>query len=278
MAFQYSLIKQSHYQEAAETLGVSVPVIKAVASVEGGSSGFVTGTNLPKILFEGHYFHKFTGGIFDNKAPTISYPKWTKDYYSSGKGEYSRLKEAIELNGNNPEPALKSASWGRFQIMGANHEPAGYATVEDFVDWMSMGETYQLFAFVSFIMNTELADELQSGDWAKFARGYNGPAYKKNNYDTKIAEQFRQKSLEAQDAASGVEFSLERGDLVLLQTALNMAIGAGLVTDGWIGNKTTNAIKTFQSTNGMPISGKIDKALCDELDIDCSHYLATAEE
>lgn len=278
MAFQYSFITRPDFQKAADTLGVSVPVIKAVAAVEGGNSGFVTGTDLPKILFEGHYFHKLTDGIFDSAAPTISYQKWTSAHYASGKGEYLRLKKAIELNGNNPEPALKSASWGMFQIMGANYELAGYQSVQEFADWMSMGENYQLLAFVSFIKNRGLADELQSGAWTDFARVYNGPGFAKNKYDIKIAEQFRRHKMQAQEEASGVSFSLERGDLVALQTALNMAISAGLVTDGWAGKKTTAAIRKFQSANGLEETGNIDKALCDALGVDCTHYLNSVDE
>ncbi|OSP56718.1 N-acetylmuramidase domain-containing protein [Pseudoruegeria sp. SK021] len=275
MAFTYSLISRADFLKAAERLGVSLAVIKAVAAVEGRGSGFINGTDLPKILFEGHHFSRLTGGVFDHKAPSISYPKWTTKNYRNETGEYARLKTAIELNHNVPDPALQSASWGMFQIMGFNHRDAGYSTVTEFVDWMSMGEDYHLEAFVSFIEAKKLGDELRSGKWADFALRYNGRDYAKNKYDTKLAQEFRKHSMIAQEEAGKGTFALERGDLAGLQAALNIAIDAGLATDGWIGPKTQTAIRKFQSSNGMPQTGEIDAALCAALDVDCSHYLNT---
>ncbi len=39
-----------------------------------------------------------------------------------------------------------------------------------------------------FIEKSNLDDALRAKDWAKFARGYNGPGYKKNSCDTKMAK------------------------------------------------------------------------------------------
>ncbi len=275
MTFQFDYIRRSDFQAAARRLEVSVPVIKAVAAVEGRNAGFLKGTDLPIILFEGHHFHRLTGGIHHRAAPSISYPKWVRSHYKGGKGEYQRLKTAVELNGDNPDPALKSASWGMFQIMGFNHELAGYDDVRDFVDWMSMGEGYHLQAFVSFIQKTGLAPKLQSGDWADFARGYNGPAFAKNKYDTKIAQQFRIHSMKAQEEAAGETLAVERGDAVELQAALNLAIGAGLATDGWIGQKTIETVRRFQEANGMEPDGVISPALFEALGIDHAPYTET---
>ena len=66
---------------AARELNVSVEVVKAVASVEARGTGFISGTDLPIILFEGHHFHRFTGGRYDKDFPSISYPKWTQRFY-----------------------------------------------------------------------------------------------------------------------------------------------------------------------------------------------------
>jgi hypothetical protein len=82
--------------------------------------------------------------------------------------------------------ALKSASWGRFQIMGFNHVLAGHPTVDLFVDAMHRSESAHLDAFGAFLRSTGLADSLKNKDWAKFAKGYNGPAYADNKYDIKL--------------------------------------------------------------------------------------------
>jgi hypothetical protein len=52
-------------------------------------------------------------------------------------------------------------------------------------------EANQLRQMASFIRSAGLQDELQKKDWAKFARGYNGPGYAKNAYDTKLAAAYK---------------------------------------------------------------------------------------
>jgi hypothetical protein len=43
---------------------------------------------------------------------------------------------------------------------------------------------------VEFIKSEHLDDDLRRHSWASFARGYNGPGYRKNQYDTKLAAAF----------------------------------------------------------------------------------------
>src|ERR1700676_2885283 len=75
------------------------------------------------------------------------------------------------------DAALKSASWGKYQIMGSNFAQCGYDTVDAFVLDMCHDEGYQLDAFVAFIQNAgdTLLQSLQNKDWPTFARYYNGP-------------------------------------------------------------------------------------------------------
>jgi hypothetical protein len=64
---------------------------------------------------------------------------------------------------------------------------------------------------------------------------------------------------------------MARGDAVALQVALNAALGEALpeklATDGWIGEKTTLAIKLFQRTKGMPDTGEPSRDVLDALGI-----------
>jgi hypothetical protein len=147
-----------------------------------------------KILFEGHIFHRFTKGIYDTKKPHLSYKIWTKQFYRKGSEEFSRFMEGLALN---KEAALLSTSWGRFQIMGFNYKICGYNSVTEMVTaFYSSGEPEQLKAFINFIKNTKvdnisLFEHLKAKRFAKFAQGYNGKSYKKNNYDTKLLEHYR---------------------------------------------------------------------------------------
>ena len=181
-------LTEADWQRAAQTLGVDVATIKAVAEVEASRSGFLA-DGRPKILFEAHQFSERTGGRFDRSHPGISSPRWNRDLYVGGAGEHTRLAEALALD---PTAALESASWGRFQIMGFNHEAAGFANVEDFVADMRQGEGRQLDAFVNFIRaDATMHRALQAHDWAGFAERYNGERYAENQYDTRLAEAYR---------------------------------------------------------------------------------------
>lgn len=181
-----SLITEEAWEEAAATLGCDLAAIHAVADVESAGSGFLPSMR-PKILVEGHLFHKFSGGKYDKSHPTISYPNWTKQFYIGGEGEYKRLNEALALD---PKAAMMATSWGRFQILGMNFELAGYASVDDFVTAMRASEDDHLRAFVNFVKAKRLDVALQKRQWADFARGYNGAAYKKNNYHTRLAASY----------------------------------------------------------------------------------------
>ncbi|HAF23464.1 MAG TPA: hypothetical protein DCK93_11245, partial [Blastocatellia bacterium] len=52
-------------------------------------------------------------------------------------------------------------------------------------------EADQLDSFVRFVDVNGLAKYLRTKNWAAFARGYNGPKYKINPYDTKLAAAYK---------------------------------------------------------------------------------------
>ncbi len=175
-------ITEDDYNKAAKSLDCEVAVIKAVAEVETSGDPFLI-SGKPKILFEAHIFSRNTGNKYDTTKTNISSRSWNRALYKGGEKEYDRLKEAMELD---RLAALKSASWGRFQIMGFNHKASGFTDVESFVKAMFKSEAEHLNAFVSFIKSNKLDNSLKNKDWASFAKGYNGSSYKENKYDTKL--------------------------------------------------------------------------------------------
>lgn len=186
-------MKDADFQAAAELLGCEVAAIRAVAEVESGRGGF-NPDGSPVTLFEGHIFHRHTGGRFDESHPDLSYPKWTKVHYGKGwQAEQDRLWRAMGLDN---EAALKSASWGRFQIMGFNHRACGFDTVQAFVEAMRTGEREQLLAFCAFLKTEGIDKALRERDWTTFARRYNGPAFAENQYHTKIAAAYAKHATE----------------------------------------------------------------------------------
>ncbi|HEY5885666.1 MAG TPA: N-acetylmuramidase family protein [Pyrinomonadaceae bacterium] len=185
-----NLLTESDFKEAAEMLNCDVAAIKAVAEVESSGNGFLSDGRV-KILFEGHQFHKHTKGAYTTSHPTICYKAWTKQHYTKGPnadvrgaGELARLEQAMSLD---REAALKSASYGKFQIMGFNFGSCDFDNVEEFYEAMQASEGAQLKAFCCFIKANNLDGHLRKHRWASFARGYNGPAYAENKYDKKLA-------------------------------------------------------------------------------------------
>ncbi|EKT60198.1 N-acetylmuramidase family protein, partial [Providencia burhodogranariea] len=182
------IIDDNDYLAAAEILGCEVAAIKAVAMTETGNYGsyFKFQDNddyVPAILFEKHHFRKYTSGRFDQYAD-ISNSK--AGGYGSTSTQYAKLLKAYNLD---KTAALKSASWGKFQILGSNYLAAGYSTPENFVLAMSESEKNQLDAFVNFIKsNRRLLKSIRDKDWLTFARTYNGPSQK--GYDKKMEKNY----------------------------------------------------------------------------------------
>lgn len=177
------IISNESWKSLSESLNIEEETLRAVAQVESAGSGFIE-PGMPKILFEGHCFHRLTQGRFDKDHPTLSYPKWTKQFYSNARGEWKRLDEACALD---RAAALQSASWGAFQIMGFNYNWCGFSNVEAFVAAQKASIESQLESFARFISREMYLKPLRAHDWAGFAKVYNGSGYALNKYDQKLA-------------------------------------------------------------------------------------------
>jgi hypothetical protein len=180
---------------AAKKLRCDVAAIKAVAEVESKGKAFYD-DGFPVILFERHKFRKFTGGQFSDKYPEISGP--AGNYGAAGQHQRDKFNLAFKLD---PAAAMKSCSWGMFQIMGFNHEVCGYKTVDAFVDAMKESEAKQLDAFVNFLISEHLDDELRDHKWTPLAEGYNGEGYRQNNYHIKLPAAHRKYAKENIDCS-----------------------------------------------------------------------------
>jgi hypothetical protein len=184
-----TLLTDNDYARAAARIGCDVAAVKAVAQVESPRGPF-NPDGSPTTLFEGHVFSRLTQHRYDLTHPDLSYPKWSRQWYGkTWRAEQDRLFRASRLA---YKPALMSASWGMFQIMGFNYGAAGHVSVYTFVDAMRESAAKQLDAFVGFIETSGLSDELRDHRWADFARHYNGPGYAVNRYDQRIAEAYSQ--------------------------------------------------------------------------------------
>lgn len=227
--------------DVCDALGADSAALWTVLSVETHSFGFFADRR-PQILFERHIFHRRTAGRYDATHPGISGA--ASGGYAFGVAEYPRLEEAMQLN---EDAALSSASWGIGQIMGFNHETAGFASAAELVTAMISGEDTQLQAVGTFLSRTGLAAALKQQNWIAFARGYNGPDFLRNDYANKLA------------AAYG-RFQQTLPDLTYraAQTALlYLGYHPGPI-DGRHGARTGGALSSFQRANGIAVSGDLD--------------------
>ena len=195
------LLNYSDYKRVASEIGCEKEAIMAVSKVESPHSGFYL-DGRPRILFEGHVFYSQLKNVgidpepLSVEYPTIVYQKWThKHYKGEGSGmttdiddEYERLDIARTIH---EDAALKSASWGKYQVMGFNYNICGYPDLNSFIMDAQASESAHLNMFVEFIKNKKLEESLRTLNWEKFALKYNGKGYKKHKYDERIAEAYK---------------------------------------------------------------------------------------
>lgn len=152
---------------AANALNCDVALIRAVDSVESAGSGFTRAGGLV-LRFESAWFKRYTG----------------QTVVGSGREAYLNAERI------NARAAKLSTSWGRYQIMGFNHQICGYATVEAMVTAFETGEGKHLDGFVAFVKAKKIDDDLRSKSWRGFAYTYNGAGYEKGGYHTKLEKAY----------------------------------------------------------------------------------------
>ena len=189
--FPRTILTESDYIEASKILDCDVAAVKAIKEVESGKAPFLK-SGFPTLLFEAHIFYKQLGSGMASKLigshKNILSPVWNKNLYKGGENEIPRLREAWDIA---PKAAAASASYGAFQICGFNYKECGFSSPLEYLGTIWKGEKEQLLAFVRFINATGIAPYLRSHNWAEVARRYNGPGYKANSYDSKLANAYK---------------------------------------------------------------------------------------
>ena len=179
---------EADFVTAARDLDVDVAAVHAVAEVESGGRTGYDARKRPKILFEIHHFRDHTSGRYDTSHPHLSAPYRSKLRRASyQKDQWLVIAEAFALD---KEAAVKSASWGMFQVLGSNAIDAGWTTLQQFVIDMFASEGQHMRAFLGFCRANSLIGYLKRHQWASFARGYNGPSYADGAYDVKMANAY----------------------------------------------------------------------------------------
>jgi hypothetical protein len=165
-------------------IGVGEDELHAFLDVEASGSGYDRQNRL-KALYEPHKAYSYASGTTRAKlvAQGLAYPNWGEKPYPSD--SYPRIIACMAID---EDVAISATSWGIAQILGSNYVAAGYDTRHAMLQaFLELGEPEQLAAAVRFIRYNHLDDDLRAHNWAGFARGYNGPKYAVNGYNTKLA-------------------------------------------------------------------------------------------
>lgn len=232
--------------------------VRAIDETESRGAGFDK-QGRPKMLFEPHLFYRLLKGQdrTDAVAAGLAYPKWKKDYPSDS---YPRMVKAMAIN---RDAALKAASWGRYQCLGDHFDMLGYDSPDAMVKAFMDDEESHLEGFVTFIINSNVDDDLRAGRYDVFFRVYNGPAYAKNGYPQAFKRNF-DKWVKVPDAAVS-DTDLMQTDSATVQTVQHRLIELGYreigMPDGSLGSRTRGAILGFRVDHGLPLIPVIDKAL-----------------
>jgi hypothetical protein len=181
------------FAAAAAVLKVEEALLRAVALVETKFEGAFLDDGSPPILYERHKFREFTGGKFDGVRISPQPSGILSHAKRGGYGPYSlqhkKLQAAVRLD---REAALKSCSWGMFQIMGFNFKACGFENVQDFVNAMWRSANDQLKALAAFLAaDVRKRQALQQHDWKTFALLYNGPKYAESRYDKRLEAAYK---------------------------------------------------------------------------------------
>jgi hypothetical protein len=241
---------------AARDLDVEPAALLAVAEVESGGQAFalVAGRREPLIRFEGHYFDRRLSeesraiaremGLASPAAGAIANPPTQAE-------RWTMLQRAAAIDA---QAAYESVSWGIGQVMGAHWAWLDYASVDAMVAEARESVAGQARLMALYIEKAGLAGALRSHDWDAFARGYNGPGYKKYAYDEKIAAAYDRYAGKP-GARPEVLRRGSRGEAVLALQRDLAALGYSLDADGAYGPGTAEAVRRFQTDHGLQADG-----------------------
>ncbi|MEP9350589.1 N-acetylmuramidase domain-containing protein [Xanthobacter sp. KR7-225] len=263
---------------AAEREELPPAALLAVVEVESAGEPLETDGRTPRLLFERHVFHRelaerAPAALKAAKKAGLAIAKWSRSTQYKDQGtSAARLALIARARAIDTECANRACSWGLGQTMGFLAEELGYLDATHMVAQMTDGGiAAQIDMMLAEVNKKGLRDELARGDWAGFARVYNGPGFAENAYDAKMEAAHRRWQRQIAMMVDGTYVRPRHEDLTKFEIE---AIQQQLVTlgypqvgdvDGRWGRLTTGAISAFQMHEGLPVTGDYDDATRDAL-------------
>jgi hypothetical protein len=252
--------------EMAKSLGVEPAALLAIAEVESGGRPFamVQGRREPLIRFEGHYFDQRLTGEKRRRARAAGLASPVAGAVANPPAQAERwalLQRAADID---HAAAHESVSWGLGQVMGAHWKWLDFDTVDALAAEARGGLEGQIRLMARYIAKAGLCDAIRKRNWEAFARAYNGPAYARHGYHTKIAaayERYRDEAPAADATRAVPPAPLPRTPAIVstehirdLQRMLS-ATGYPVKVDGVDGPLTKKAVRRFQKDHGLVADG-----------------------
>lgn len=255
--------------DAAAAAKLPPAALLAVVEVESAGVALEEDGRTPRLLFERHVFWR---ELDERRRPIaekagLAHQLWKKaTQYKDQSTSRARLALLARARQIGEEEANRSCSWGLGQTMGFLAEELGFASATAMLrHMMDGGVRTQVDMMVREILKKGIGDELQRGDWAGFARVYNGPRYAENKYDSRMAAAARrwQRMLDAGGGKVEAPASsrLSKYEVEAIQNRL-VELGYPEVgkVDGRWGEATAGAVNAFRRYEGLP-PGDYDDAL-----------------
>jgi len=190
-------------------------------------------------------------GLASPRAGAIANP-------ASQASRWALLNRAIKID---RDAAYASTSWGLGQVMGEHWRWLGYASVDALVAEARAGFAGQLRLMLLYIEKAGLTDAVRRRDWSAFARAYNGPAYARHGYHTRLAAAYARRAGSPGEGSPSLRLlrlGMSGADVATLQRHL-LAISPdqhdAIAVDGVFGPQTLAALKAFQLGAGLTPDG-----------------------
>lgn len=247
---------------AADAAGLPVASVLAVIAVE--SEGVLVWPlgdlgAWPAIRPEGHVFwRELPEGLRRVAADAgLAWPRW--DRARAPRTRREAVQTYLRMAEIDAEAAAAATSWGIGQVMGFNAQSLGYASARALADAARAGVAGQIEAMLRYIARNGLSPALaRLPDRAaaeRFAEGYNGEGWGRNDYAAKLIAAWHQASRPdlAPDRAPLPPPS-PRGTAALQRRLAALGYDPGAI-DGMHGSRTASALAAFQRDNGLVSDG-----------------------
>jgi peptidoglycan hydrolase-like protein with peptidoglycan-binding domain len=244
--------------DIAARLKVEPAALLAIAEVEsaGKVTALVKGRPEPLIRWEGHYFDRRLKGDKRARARAAGLANPKAGGVKNPAAQSARWDIVARAAAIDRQAAYESFSIGLGQVMTAHWKWLGYATVDDLIKVARRDAAGQVDVMARYIEKAGLVDAIRRRDWSAFARGYNGPDYKRHGYHRKIAAAYRRHGGTATAPSStGMLRMGSTGAKVRELQALLVRAGHAVKVDGDFGPSTRDAVMAFQKAEKLKADG-----------------------